>query len=61
MREKNPSELRESAQNYRNMSSYGDDFGLKVALLQLANEFEYEAERLERSKRPQTTDKIHYL
>lgn len=46
MREKNAFELRFSAQLYREMSPTGDDLQLQVALLQLAHEFEQEAERL---------------
>lgn len=47
MKEKNIFELRFSAQLYREMSMNGDDPQLKVALLQLAEEFEQEAAKLE--------------
>ena len=50
MRGKNALELRCSAQLYRDMLKNGDDPQLKVALLQLADEFEQEAERLEASQ-----------
>ena len=51
MREKNTFELRKSAQLYREMSSNTDDFRLKAALLQLAEEFDIEAKHSETSQK----------
>jgi hypothetical protein len=44
MGKKNAQQLREAAQNYRNMCAEGGDPELKAALMLLADEFEREAE-----------------
>jgi hypothetical protein len=47
----NPHELRQRANEFRLISLDGDDWHLKVALLQLADEFDLEAAEIEaRSK-----------
>lgn len=43
-----PSELRYSAERFRKMAEDGDDPHLKVALIELADDFEREAAALER-------------
>jgi len=43
----NPYELRQRAMNFRSISLDGDDLHLKVALLQLAEDFDQEAAEIE--------------
>jgi hypothetical protein len=47
MEEKNPSELRNSARHYRAMSDAANDPTLSGALLELAEEFEQEAAKMD--------------
>jgi hypothetical protein len=49
----NPQELRQRAGDYRLLSAEGDDWHLKVALLQLADEFDLEASEIEGRDLPQ--------
>jgi hypothetical protein len=49
MTDRTPAELRRLAKHFRDMCDSGSDECLKAALLELATEFEQEAEKLEAS------------
>jgi hypothetical protein len=46
-----PSELRLSAARFREMALHGDDWIIQAALCQVANEFEWEADRVSNTNR----------
>jgi hypothetical protein len=46
-----PTQLRDSAQEFREMALLGDDIRLQAALLLIAEEFESEADRLAAGRR----------